>query len=360
VAHGHAGLTPFGCPEATIPPDLGDLEATVAVQAAIIAELRAVNAAQARAIATLEARVAELERRPGKDSSNSSKPPSSDGLQKPTRTRQRGGERAGGRRTPGKQPGAPGAHLAQVPKPDEVIWHVPDRCGGCGAELADAEVEGIEARQVFDLPPLRLAVVEHRAQRRRCACGTTAQAVFPAEARAAACYGPGVWALCCYLLVHQHLPVDRAAQLLADLLGAPVATGTLAAVLAEGAAGLGGFVQVAREQVAAAPVAHFDETGARVAGRLHWAHSASTQSLSLFTVHPKRGKQAMDAAGARRLVAVLALPGRPCAVRRAPAARVGSGHRGAGPGLGGGHGRTAGRRENPSRPGPRCRRRAGR
>jgi transposase len=283
--------------EATIPPDVVDLEVTVAVQAAIIAELRAVNAALAQAIAAVEARVAELERRLGKNSSNSSKPPSSDGLGKPARTRRRGGERAEGRRAPGKQPGAPGAHLAQVPQPDEVVWHVPDRCGGCGAELADGVVVGVEARQVFDLPPLRLLVCEHRAERRRCACGTTTQAAFPAQARAAACYGPGVRALCCYLLVHQHLPVDRAAQLLDDVLGAPVSTGTLTAVLAEGAAGLEGFCQVVGEQLAAAEVAHFDETGARVAGRLHWVHSASTESLSLFTVHPKRGKVAMDAAG---------------------------------------------------------------
>ena len=264
-----------------------DLEATVAVQAAIIAELRAVNAAQAQAIAALEARVAELEHRLGTDSSNSSKPPSSDGLRKPTRPQRRGGERGEGRRQPGKQPGAPGAHLAQVAQPDQVLRHVPDRCGGCGAELADAVVVGVEARQVFDLPPLRLAVAEHQAERRRCACGTTTQAVFPAKARAAACYGPGVRALCCYLLVHQHLPVDRAAQLLADLLGAPLSTGTLAAVLAEGAAGLSGFVQVAREQVAAAPVAHFDETVRReapgdrvgVKGLHRWAVAAARLKL---------------------------------------------------------------------------------
>jgi transposase len=97
--------------------------------------------------------------------------------------------------------------------------------------------------------------------------------------------------------VHQHLPVDRAAQLLADVLASSVATGTLAAVVAEGARGLDGFAQVVREGLAAAPVAHFDETGARVAGRLHWVHSASTSSLSLFTVHAKRGKVAMDQAG---------------------------------------------------------------
>jgi transposase len=283
-------------------PEL-DLQAAAAIQAAIIAELRAanatlasVNAEQARLIATLQARVAELERRLGKDSSNSSKPPSSDGLAKSARTARRADQPAG-RRRPGKQPGAPGAHLAQVAQPDQVVWHVPDRCGGCGADLADAPVMGVEARQVFDLPPLRLVVAEHRAQRRRCACGTTTAAGFPDDARAAACYGPGMRALVCYLCVHQHLPIDRAAQLLADVLGAPLATGTLAAVVAEGASGLVGFVQVVAAQLAAAPVAHFDETGARVAGRLHWVHSASTSLLSLFAVHAKRGKVAMDAAG---------------------------------------------------------------
>jgi transposase len=266
------------------------------VQAAVIAELRAVNAEQAHLIATLQARVVELERRLGKDSSNSSKPPSSDGLGKPARAGRQDDEWAA-RRRPGKQPGAPGAHLAQVAQPDEVALHAPDRCGGCGADLAGASVVGVEARQVFDLPPLRLLATEHRAERRRCACGTTTQAPFPDHVRAAACYGPGVRALVCYLCVHQHLPVDRAAQLLADVLGANVATGTLAAVLAEGAAGVDGFLATIRDQLAAAPVAHFDETGARVAGRLHWVHSASTSLLSLFTVHAKRGKVAMDQAG---------------------------------------------------------------
>jgi transposase len=264
----------------------------VAVQAAVIAELRAANAEQARLIAMLQARVAELERRLGQDSSNSSKPPSSDGLRKPARAERRAAERAEGRR-----PGAPGAHLARVATPDEVAWHVPDRCGGCGADLTLAAVVGVEARQVFDLPPLGLRVVEHRAEQRRCACGRTTAGALPAHARAAACYGPGVRALVAYLCTYQHLPLDRAAQLLSDVLGAPVATGTLAAVVAEGEAGLGGFLKVVREQLVGAPVAHFDETGARVAGRLHWVHSASTRGLSLFTVHPKRGKVAMDAAG---------------------------------------------------------------
>ena len=140
---------------------------------------------------------------------------------------------------------------------------------------------------MFDLPPLGLRVVEHRAERRRCACGTTTVGRFPEHARAAACYGPGLRALVCYLCVYQHLPVDRAAQLLADVLGASVATGTLAAVLAEGAAGLEGFVEVVRAGLAAAPVAHFDETVRReapgdrvgVKGLHRWAVAAARLKL---------------------------------------------------------------------------------
>jgi transposase len=100
-----------------------DLEATVVVQAAVIAELRASDTEQARLIATLQARVAELERRLGKDSSNSSKPPSSDGLRKPAQA-----ERRAGRAAPARQAaGSPGVHLAQVAQPDELALHVPDR-----------------------------------------------------------------------------------------------------------------------------------------------------------------------------------------------------------------------------------------
>jgi transposase len=198
---------------------------------------------------------------------------------------------------PASRPGAPGAHLAQVATPDEVVEHLPERCGGCGAELARAPVAGVEARQVFDLPPLGLRVTEHRAERRRCTCGSTTAAAFPAHVRTAACYGPGVRALVGYLCAYQHLPMDRAAQLLADVLGASMAIGTLAAMVAEGARGLEEFVEAVRWQLAAAPVAHFNETGARVAGRLHWVHLASTSLLTLLSAHRKRGKQAMDQGG---------------------------------------------------------------
>ncbi len=156
----------------------------------VIGELRAANAALQGQVAalqaanqSLEARVAELERRLGADSSNSSKPPSSNGLAKPARPPGRRvegtGQAEGQRRRAGKQPGAPGAYLAQVATPDQVIWHVPGRCGGCDGDLAGAVVTGVEARQVFDLPALRLEVTEHRAQRRRCGCGQVTAGRFP-------------------------------------------------------------------------------------------------------------------------------------------------------------------------------------
>ena len=156
---------------------------------------------------------------------------------------------------------------------------------------------GVETRQVFDLPVIELITIEHRAERRECACGAVTRAPFPPEARAPTCYGPGVAALGTYLLGRQHLPVERAAECLAEAFGAPVSTGWLSSLLPNAAARLDGFLAIAREQLAAAQVAHFDETGGRVAGRLHWIHVACTDTWTLFHLDTKRGRIAMDAAG---------------------------------------------------------------
>ncbi len=286
-----------GSPEATIPtrqPDReADLEAQITVQATLIAELGAANAELAKQVEVLQARVAELERRLGQNSQNSSRPPSSDGLAKPP-TPQR--ERREGRR-PGKQPGAPGAHLAQVAHPDQVVIHRPATCQRCGGDLTVAPVVATEARQVFDLPATRLRVVEHRAEHRQCGCGQATQAAFPAQATAPACYGPGMRALGVYLLVSQHLPVERAAGLLAEVVGAPCSAGWLQRLPTEAAGALDGFGAQARRVLAGAEVVHVDETGARVGGRLHWVHVAATPWWTWLTVHPKRGVKATDAAG---------------------------------------------------------------
>src|SRR6202521_3743034 len=133
-------------------------------------ELLALIAAQAAQIAALTARIAELERRLGLDSSNSGKPPSSDGLKKPVRVRslrEPSGKRAGG------QNGHPGETLRRSETPDATIDHFPQTCAGCGEALSAAMATDHIARQVFDLPePQPLIVTEHRAHRCCCAaCG---------------------------------------------------------------------------------------------------------------------------------------------------------------------------------------------
>jgi len=247
-------------------------------------------------VGVLTSRVEELEAQVRKNSRNSSRPPSSDGLAKPP-PKPRSRRRRSGRR-PGGQPGSEGHHLAQVAVPDEVVVHEPERCSGCGAGLADAELARWERRQVFDLPPeTRLVVCEHQAWRRRCVCGCVTVGEFPDAVRAPAQYGPRLCAFVLYLAVYQHLPYERISRLLADRYGASLSTGTLQAIVARGAAGLEAFLEEVRSQLEGSPVVHFDETGARAAARLHWVHEATTPTLTLYRLHAKRGQEGIDALG---------------------------------------------------------------
>lgn len=259
-----------------------------------VEQLLLVLAERDELIVALTARVADLEARLGKNSKNSSRPPSLDNpFVKPPPRSLRG---TSGRK-PGKQAGERGARLGPRPEPDRVVAHVPGRCDGCGEDLGAARVVAEETRQVFDLPPIALEVVEHRAQRRRCGCGRVTAARFPAVASAPTCYGPGVAALGTYLLGRHHLPVARTAELMTDCLGAPVSTGWLAGLLSTAAGRLEAFTSVAREQLRAAPVAHFDETGGRVAAKLSWIHVACTDSVTLYHRAPGRGQTSIDLGG---------------------------------------------------------------
>jgi transposase len=215
-------------------------------------------------IEALRAENAELRRRSGLTSRNSSKPPSSDGPAKPApRSRRERTDRA-----PGKQPGEPGFTLRQVPDPDEVVVHRPRRCAGCGDALADAAVTSVERRQVFDLPDVRLRVTEHRVEHRRCWCGVKTMAAVPDGVAAPAQYGPRVRAIAGYLVGYQHLPYERAAETLADLLGVGMSMGTLVGIMTTTAQRLTPFLQRIRTLLAAAEVAHFDPR--RVGGGRPW------------------------------------------------------------------------------------------
>ena len=262
-----------------LPDPAAELEATVAVQAVVIAELRGANAEQARVIEALRARVAELERRLGRHSGNSSKPPSQDGLGKPPAPRQ---QRRGGGRRPGKQPGAPGVTLAQVGDPDRTVVCAPHRCAGCGGELAGVPVAAEQARQVFEVPPPpRPVVTAYLVQARVCpVCGATTVGQAPAGVSGRVQYGPGVLAHAANLTVANHVPVGRAARLLWDLLGVGCSVGFVAGVRGEAAARLGPFMERVRELLGQAGVLHVDETPGRAAGGLAYVHVACTGFLT--------------------------------------------------------------------------------
>jgi transposase len=246
--------------------------------------------------AALRDRISHLESEMNRDSSTSSKPPSTDPIgPRQSRAERRAAARAADRRQ-GKQPGTPGTNLERR-QPDVLIKHRPAHCKSCGADLADAELISQVRRQVIDLPPVRPTVTDHLAYRCRCRCGVETTAEFPPEAKAPVCWGPEVRAFAVYLLDRQHLPVERTAELLADLLGTDVSTGWLCQVQAEAAGKLAPFVTELKDRLSHEPVVHADETGTRVRTTKHWMHTLTTRLLTLIVVHPKRGIEALNDIG---------------------------------------------------------------
>ena len=256
-------------------------EAIIVALQTEITLLRAENAA-------LTGRLAELERRLGLNSSNSGKPPSSDGLKKPTRV---GSLREPSGRKTGGQKGHPGETLCRVEKPDAIIDHYPETCAACGEPLTAAMATGHISRQVFDLPePRPLIVTEHRAHGCCCAaCGTQTRAAFPEAVTAPAQDGKQICGFVLYLLHAQLLPEKRLAMLMADLFGVKLVTATIARISQDCAARLQCFADAVRDQVATAPVKHMDETGFRIGGKTQWLHVASTALLTFYRVSQWRG-----------------------------------------------------------------------
>lgn len=262
----------------------------------LIALLLAQEARHVAEMAAMQARTAELERRLGLNSSNSGKPPSSDGLKKPVRVsslREQSGKKTGG------QKGHPGETLCRTETPDAIIDHYPSACAGCGAPLTEATATGHAARQVVDLPePQPLVVTEHRAHECRCAaCGAQTRAAFPDWVTAPVQYGKRIGGFVLYLLHDQLLPEKRLAALMADLFGVPLATATIARISQDCAKRVLSFAIAVRDQVAAAPVKHMDETGFRIGGKTQWLHIASTMLLTFYRVSAKRGSLLANVAG---------------------------------------------------------------
>lgn len=227
-----------------------------------------------------------------KDSSNSSKPPSSDGFKRKPKS-----HRVAGKASVGGQKGHPGSTLKRVDVADEVQVHQPpQRCTTCGSKL-DMRTATVDAqgRQVMDLPAIRIRVIEHRLQRVRCRCGQVHAGCYPEEVTQAAQYGPGIKAAVVYLTQYQHVPMKRCTRLMQDLFGVTLSPASVHAAIAQAHAVVAPVVQALGESLLQAPVVHFDETDMRVGTKLHWMHSASTENAVVYQVHVRRGYKALEA-----------------------------------------------------------------
>jgi len=238
-------------------------------------------------------RLGEVEGQLAKDSHNSSKPPSSDGL-----GRKRASLRKRSEKKPGGQAGHPGHTLKMVERPDEVVKHRPVVCQHCQQPLEEVAGRVKERRQVQDLPEMRLVVWEHQVEEVPCpACGQQNVGSFPAEVTAPVQYGQNVQALTVYLHQGQLVPMARTCEVLEEVCGCSLSQGTLLRWVQEASERLAATVEKIADWLSVGRLQHGDETGIRIGGKLHWLHVNCTSWLTHLAWHPRRGRQAMDEIG---------------------------------------------------------------
>ncbi len=278
-------------------PQLPDeIRATLApVVAAYIAAREAAVQTLTTANAALSARVAELEARLGQNSSNSSRPPSSDppGTRPPAPA-------ARGQRRPGGQRGHPGRFRALLPveQVDTVVRIVPEACAACGAVLpaqAGPDDPPAQRHQVVDLPPVQATVTEYQFAARTCrGCGVVTRAAWPAAVPHGV-VGPRLAATSAVLTGRYRLSKREGAQCLADVFGAELSVGTVSTIEQTVSAALAPVVAEARTAVQQAPVANVDETGWRQGRRRAWLWAVVTVAVTVFQIAPARSAAVLRA-----------------------------------------------------------------
>jgi transposase len=255
----------------------------------------ALVASLVKVIEVLAARQQALEDQIAKNSRNSGKPPSSDGYDRPASKslRKRSRKKSGG------QAGHIGYTLKAVEKPEHVEVHRVEQCSHCHSSLWSVEVKRYEKRQVFDVPRVQVEVTEHQAEIKACPhCGKENRAEFPAGVTQPVQYGDEIKAQMVYFNHYQMLPLERTAEVFEALYGQTISEGTIVDAGQEVSGQVSGANEAIRQHLTQNEVVvHFDETGVRVERQLQWLHSASSERLTWYALHPKRGHLAMDAVG---------------------------------------------------------------
>jgi transposase len=243
----------------------------------------------------LSAKATQLQDRQAKDSHNSHMPPSSDRFVAQKKTKSL---RKKSNKKQGAQPGHEGNTLSQVADPDQVISYHVQNCSTCHCDLSDVAAYSTERRQVYDIPPKRVVVIEHQTEQKVCPqCHTVTRTMFPAGISAPVQYGPAFGALGVYLTHQQFLPYVRACETIQDLIGPAMSVGTLQELVHKCAANLQPIEEQIKEHLRKAEVRHHDETGLSVMGKRMWGHVASTDQVTHYAVHANRGKKAIDDIG---------------------------------------------------------------
>lgn len=243
----------------------------------------------------LKAEIKRLNEIINKDSSNSSKPPSSndgfidtdktESLSKPKSKKKRGG-----------QSGSKGSNLKKVEKPDFIKLLLDTTCKNCNHNLENIDSKFISSKQLFDIPKINIEVTEFQIHSRKCpCCHSINKPGYPSHLRASTQYGDNIKTFVAYLNTYQMLPYDRISELLEDFISHKISSGTIYNMLNIFHSQLEPFENDVKELLLKSDVIHVDETGTRVKDKLHWTHTISTSSVTYYMIHKKRGAEAIDA-----------------------------------------------------------------
>lgn len=245
-------------------------------------------------IQELTDRIDTLEKQLSKNSHNSSKLPSIDGLfkkKKQTKSmRKRSGKKSGG------QKGHPGKTLNMSENPDKKVKLRVTKCQCCGKSLKGINPKGYDKRQEFEIPQIEVIVTEYQSEIKDCPdCGKENRALYPEGITHKVQYGNYLRSIAIYFRNYELLPSERTAEIFEDIFSVPLSEGTLYNTSKRFAVGLTVFQEWLKLSLLESEVVHFDETGINISRDLHWLHSSSTDLLTYYFSHKRGGSEAFDA-----------------------------------------------------------------